>query len=571
MKLKGVVLTLFGTLLIAGCGHKKNPVPIVTPTPSQDTSPVAPTSEPITVVTPTDVTPSFIPTSSEEPKYEKDEQGFYILEDDYYQHIDFDENKLSFAEKISGVKYADNYRLYYGDTEIPLYGVNTNPARTWTPDPSQFVEAGVGIINLEGSASFTLQTNFAFKEQSTHFLPSSSGVNLDKDFNRRTLSFTINKCGQYTISFLKSMSFHLYVHPIGGFNSDMNNSNKIVFSKGLHNKSNDSRIGSNSFINLSSNTTVILEQGAVVEAGFIANNASDIEIIGDGVVLGANFSRSASKNTRLIPYEFNYCTNISFKGISTFDPAGWCYNIYFCNQVYFDDIKIISSRSNGDGVSLQSSKNVTCINSFVRSWDDSLVVKNYPKWSNRNEYGSTQNIHFSNCQIWTELAQCMELGYETVGETFEDIYFEDITVLYAFHKAVMSIHNGNNAFIKNVHFDNIVVENARMGLGDGNQYLIDFVNIYSSTWSNQHARTALGFIEGVYVNNVTVKEGSSRCLINVSGTKDKRDGYDKNVEHFVKNVNIHNVFIYDQYLTNNDEKLVIGDYVYNLSITNGYN
>lgn len=536
MKKKLLFLSIISLFLITGCSNK-------TPEPS---------------------TPS---EDSEVKKYEKDEQGFFILEEDYFVHEEIDTSKLSFASKVDKVKYADNYRLFYGDTEIPLYGCNSNPNRVWSPNPTNMIEVGVGIINLSGSASFTLQTNFAFKEQSTHFYPSNKGITLNNDLARRTIKFTISECGQYTISFLKSMAFHLYVNPINGYQSDMNNTNTIVFPKGLHTKSNNSYINSNNFVNLSSNTTVILEQGAVVQAGFIANNASNIEIIGDGIVLGANFERDGEKGTRLIPYEFNYCNHISFKGIATLDPAGWCYNLYFSSNILLDDIKIISSRSNGDGVSLQSCSNVVCQNSFVRSWDDSLVVKNYPKWYNRNEHGSTKNIRFSNCQIWTDLAQCMELGYETVGETIEDIYFENIVVLSAFHKAVISIHNGNNAYIKNVHFDNIIVENARMGLGDGSNYLIDFVNLHSATWSDQHTKTSLGFIEGVYVNNVIVLNGSSECLIHITGTKDTRSGYDNNEEHFVKNINLHNIFIYDKYLVQNDQKLRIGDYVYNLTIT----
>ena len=106
-----------------------------------------------------------------------------------------------------------------------------------------------------------------------------------------------------------------------------------------------------------------------------------------------------------------------------------------------------------------------------------------------------------------------------------------------------------------------------MGLGDGTPYLIDFINVHSATWSDQHTKTSLGFIEGVYVNDVTVLDGSSPCLIHLSGTKDSRSGYDQNIEHFVKNINLHNILIYGETLEGNDGKLVIGDYVYNLSIT----
>ena len=145
------------TVLLAGCSPSKGNTP--TPTP---TFPITPT------VSPTQ-TPSESPTPTPTKTYEKDEEGFYILEDDYFVHKEIDENKLSFAEKLANIHYANNYRLFFGDTEIPLYGVNTNPSRVWTPNPTDFIEAGVGIVNLDGPATFILQTNFAFKEQSTSY------------------------------------------------------------------------------------------------------------------------------------------------------------------------------------------------------------------------------------------------------------------------------------------------------------------------------------------------------------------------------------------------------------------
>ena len=83
--------------------------------------------------------------------------------------------------------------------------------------------------------------------------------------------------------------------------------------------------------------------------------------------------------------------------------------------------------------------------------------------------------------IWTDLAQCLEIGYETYGKRMEDISFEDIIIIHAYHNAPISIHNGNNAEIKNIKFKNILIEDASMGQGNGKNYLIDFSTEFSST------------------------------------------------------------------------------------------
>ena len=86
-----------------------------------------------------------------------------------------------------------------------------------------------------------------------------------------------------------------------------------------------------------------------------------------------------------------------------------------------NNIKIITARQNGDGISVQSCKNVNINGGFVRSWDDSLVVKNV-------ERGTTKDVTFDGVTVWTDLAQSMEVGYETNGATMNNITFKNITV-----------------------------------------------------------------------------------------------------------------------------------------------
>ena len=260
-------------------------------------------------------------------------------------------------------------------------------------------------------------------------------------------------------------------------------------------------------------------------------------IAGRGVIDGSAFERDANAGTVTVPLEFNYCSNVILKQFFVLDPAGWCVNFYFIEDSKIDDVKIISSRSNGDGISLQSCKNIEVDGCFVRSWDDSLVVKNYPRWDDRTVYGETENITFTNCTVWTDLAQSMELGYETVGEKFENITFDNITVLHAMNLAVMSIHNANNAEIKNVVWRNITVEDGR-NAADG-AGIIDFRVLYSPTWSDQHTDpTPLGNVDGVTVENVNVIS-ARRFTAVMGGCYDSRIGFESN--HYVDNVTVKNI------------------------------
>ena len=407
-------------------------------------------------------------TSEENKVYQKDENGFFILEDDYFKNTSKDDDKkaskVRFVENIDDSLKYNQLKMYIGDKEVPIYNCKTNMSQTWNGEAPSRMNNSVALIELEGKVEIKLQANFAFLDECV-IRPLAANIVPKIDNNRRVITFTISSPGQYTIDLRSGRTLHLFVDEYKQYESYKEVSNIIYFGKGIHTKESSPYINSNNLINLNSNTTVFVDRGAVIRGGFIASNKSNIKIIGSGIVDGSTFDRSVERGTRKIPYEFNFCQNIEIRGVSTLDPAGWCYNLYYCKNVTVDNVKIISSRSNGDGISVQSCEDVIVTNSFVRSWDDSLVVKNYPLHNDRSSHGSTRNILFDNCILWTDLAQSMEVGYETVGAVLEDVTFNNITVLHNYHKSVISIHNANNANIKRVKFTNITIEDLSTGKG----------------------------------------------------------------------------------------------------------
>lgn len=50
---------------------------------------------------------------------------------------------------------------------------------------------------------------------------------------------------------------------------------------------------------------------------------------------------------------------MSVSGIGILNPNAWCVELYSCDDVDISGIKIISARPNGDGISVQSCRNVT--------------------------------------------------------------------------------------------------------------------------------------------------------------------------------------------------------------------
>ena len=188
-------------------------------------------------------------------------------------------------------------------------------------------------------------------------------------------------------------------------------------------------------------------------------------------------------------------------------------------------------------------------NSFARTWDDSLVIKNYS--------GSTKGITFRNMQVWTDLAQSMEIGYETdkgwtLDPEISDVLFENITVLYNFHKPVISIHNSDDAYVHAIVYRNIVVENAFMQGDNGNNKELIEMTLQNSAWST--VKDEFGSIDDVLIDGLTVLR-----TLDGKVPASRLSGYGQ--DNRITNVTLRNVTILGEKMTNLKQmKLRYDDY-----------
>lgn len=429
--------------------------------------------------------------------------------------IDFNDSKLVLYEgpkslkdateedlKTTGEKLRNFTLLHCTDTTVKVngydsyvYDTNINHTRSWVSDymPPQS-RTPITYFDFEGAVKVQV-TVPNIELNSVKISPVSEGILPEIDKENHRVMFTITKPDTYTLTFNESpdRAVHIFANPLETDIPSQEDENVVYIGPGEWNIEN---------IVLEDNQILYLSGGAVVHGIINSNFAKNIIVMGRGILDGSNFEGWMGK-TAYVPLKFDDCDGVTIKDIIVLNPNAWVCSANGSKNGLIDGIKIISSRPNGDGITLQSCTNYVIKNSFVRSWDDSLVIKNYG--------GSSSNITFSNMQLWTDLAQSMEVGYETnkgqrQNPGISDITFEDITVLNNFHKPVISVHNADDAMVENILFKNIIVENAQMGSGDGSEmpYLIDFNITDNPNWSTTKER---GQIRNVTIENVQVLSG----------------------------------------------------------------
>lgn len=404
--------------------------------------------------------------------------------------------------KTTGEKLRNFSLLHCTDTTIKVngfesyvYDTNVNHTRSWVADymPPQS-RTPITYFDFEGPVRVEV-TVPNIELESVKISPLSKEIVPEINKENHTVSFTILNPDTYTLTFNDSpdRAVHIFANSIESDVPSKEDENVVYIGPGEWKIEN---------IVLEDNQILYLAGGAVVHGIVNSNFAKNITVMGRGILDGSNFEGWMGKSA-YVPLKFDDCDGVTIKDIIVLNPNAWVCSAKGSKNGLIDGIKIISSRPNGDGITLQSCTDYVVKNCFVRSWDDNLVVKNYTD--------NSSNISFSNMQLWTDLAQSMEVGYETnKGEkkdaSITGISFSDITVLNNFHKPVISVHNADDALVEKILFKNIVVENAQMGSGDGSEmpYLIDLHIANNSNWSTTKER---GQIRNVTIENVQVLNG----------------------------------------------------------------
>ncbi|OJV65879.1 MAG: hypothetical protein BGO41_08050 [Clostridiales bacterium 38-18] len=411
-----------------------------------------------------------------------------------------------------------------------VYETNVNHTRQWVSTYMPPISrTPIAYFDFEGRARLKITVpDITLSEVAIS--PLKYDIQPEVDVENHTVTFDITEPDTYTLTFNASpdRAFHIFANPLESEMPNLEDPNVIYIGPG------EWQVDT---IDLKDNQTLYLAGGAVLHGTVQANFAKNVKVMGRGIIDGSFYEGWKGK-VAYIPLKFDNSDGVSISDIIVLNSNAWVCQAFQSKNGTIDGLKIISPRPNGDGITLQSCEDFKVSNVFVRTWDDSLVIKNYGT--------NSRNISFESCQLWTDLAQSMEIGYETnkgnlTGSEISQISFRDITVLNNFHKPVISIHNGDDAVVHDIVFSNITIENAQMGSGDGDEmpYLIDFHIGQSSNWSTTKAR---GIIKDVLVENVAVLNGKFN---------DSRiQGFD--ATHKVENVTIRNLTILGQAIKDGD-------------------
>jgi hypothetical protein len=371
--------------------------------------------------------------------------------------------------------------------------------------------AAFAYFSFEGRVEITV--TFLSPVSSFDIRPKNRSIKAELERNR--IHFTMDKPENLSIEINKNIKrpLFLFANSLETEIPDKSDKNVVFFEK--------EKIHEPGEILIKSGQTVYIEGGAIVRGNFMTDKGKNISIRGRGILDNSIYKKGSRR-----PIEINQCENVLIEGIILTESRHWSCASHASKNVTYRNLKIVSDNDWDDGIDIVGSQNVLVTNCFIRTKDDCIAVKagvNY--FTKFSSSFNVDRVVVENSVLWNGVwGNALEIGFETSTDTIKNVTFRNCDIIHAEGpEGTFTIHNGDRAFVKNILYEYIRVE-------DSKGWLIDF-RILKSQYSKDKQR---GKIENVHFKSIFV-EGEHYPASQILGF---------NEEFGIKNVTLENFNIH---------------------------
>lgn len=300
-------------------------------------------------------------------------------------------------------------------------------------EPSWFTS-----LDSDGEVTLTVRPTKPFERVAVRPLSKK----ITPKISGKEITLTLPGPGQYSVEFDGVHTvLTIFVNPEKDFGISENNAGVVYFAPGVH--------VLEAPLQVEDNQTVFLERGAVVCGAMSAKGKKNISVLGYGILDNSVFERRKG-----LPLSITSCENVRIEGITVVNSNEWSMHFAACTNVLVDNIKLIGMwRYNSDGCDFTNCQNAIIKNSYLRNYDDCIVVKGL-SW---NPQKPIENILAENCVLWCDWGRALEIGAETSAPSFCGVRFKNIDIIHG-DSVMMDIQHGDRANIYDVSFDDIRCE-----------------------------------------------------------------------------------------------------------------
>jgi polygalacturonase len=138
----------------------------------------------------------------------------------------------------------------------------------------------------------------------------------------------------------------------------------------------------------------------------------------------------------------------------------WLLHPLYSENVSVRDVSFISTGPNGDGVDVDSCKDVRISDCFFSTGDDCIVIKSGRDADGRRTARPTEHVAITNCVMYKGHGAVV-IGSETSGD-IRDVVASNVVACGTDRGIRIKSMIGRGGVIENMRFDNFVVEDAKV-------------------------------------------------------------------------------------------------------------
>ena len=162
---------------------------------------------------------------------------------------------------------------------------------------------------------------------------------------------------------------------------------------------------------------------------------------------------------RPVMVSFQYCKRVLIEDVQLQNSPAWCVHPYFCEDLTVKGVRINNPyyAQNGDGIDIESCKNVEVCNCNFSTGDDGICIKSGKDREARKIVGPCENIHIHHCYVGHSHGGFV-IGSE-MSRGVRNVLVEDCTFMDSDIGIRMKSTIGRGGVVENITIRNINMVN----------------------------------------------------------------------------------------------------------------
>ncbi len=196
-----------------------------------------------------------------------------------------------------------------------------------------------------------------------------------------------------------------------------------------------------------------------------AEKAGHVTILGPGAIFGPPINLGRLRNPRgpaLI--ELTECTNAVLENFATQYEQLWSIHLLFCQNLTARGLTIRSINANGDGLDVDSCRDVLIEHCNIDTGDDAISLKSGRGLAAQQLGRPCENITIRDCLLTSSIYAALGIGTEMSGGV-RNVRLENNTMSGHQNTIFIKSRDGRGGYIENIVGENIMANNSPTFIG----------------------------------------------------------------------------------------------------------